>query len=298
MDTSAGESSREKLRRRGRPLVSAFTIWVVWAAATIILFRWSRELAPLLASLLLGGLTCLGLALLLLLFRREVWRQRRQDLIQSQRSAAHLKNLIWLSARISPRRPLPIQGAAWEARPEVLSVAWDLIREHRPRHALELGSGLSSVVMAYALESNGFGGLLALENHTDSARNTRRLLAEHRLEARAQVRDAPLQQVEHAGESWRWYALTPLSPDLMFDFLFVDGPSATLAPMIRFPALPLLHGCLADDAVILVDDTHREPEREIVERWLEDFPGLRLDDRFDNKDFAVLRFGGRGGSSK
>lgn len=293
LNTSAGETSREKWRRRSLPLLTALALWLCWAIASGILIQLAPESGMLLSLLFLGGVASFGSALVLLHLRREFWRQRQQDLTQFQRTTDHVKDLIWLSSRISPRRPLPLRGGGWEARPQVLSAAWELIRDQRPKRVLELGSGLSSVVMAYALETNGSGQLQALENGIGYAEKTRRLLAEHDMHQRVQVLEAPLQQVEHEGERLLWYSLANLRADTSVDFLFVDGPAGTLGPMIRYPALPLLRGNLTDDAVILLDDTHREQERQVVQRWLEAFPDLRMDDDFANTDFTVLRFAGR-----
>ncbi len=299
MDAAQGETSRQKLRRRGAPALAGLALWLCWTVVVLILFERWPEAAIRLSLLLFGALTCSGLVVLLLFLRREIWRQRRQDLalLQSYRALLQSHNdemqrLIWLSSRISPRLPLPTHNDM-EARPGILNAAWDLIRSESPKRVLELGSGLSSLVMGYALETNGGGKLLALENHVESAAATRLLLSEHRLNSYAQVLDAPLKPVELNGASYPWYTIPDLSSYTPIDLLFVDGPFGSLAPMIRFPALPLLRDYLADDAVILLDDTFREHESQILERWLAAFPDLVVDDRFKSKDFAVLRFSGR-----
>ena len=243
--------------------------------------------------MLLAGVTCLGFALMLLFLRRESWRHRQHDLARLQRNNDELQHLIWLSSRISPRRPLPLR-TGWEARPGALNAAWELIRSERPARVLELGSGLSSLVMAYALEANGAGQLQALEDHEESATATRLLLTEHQLQHCAQVLDAPLSPLELNGTRCRWYSLSQLSSDSPVDLLFVDGPAGDLAPMVRFPALPLLRDYLAEGAIILVDDTDREQERQMIERWLGDYPGLQLDHRFCGESHMALRLNANG----
>ena len=58
------------------------------------------------------------------------------------------------------------------------------------------------------------------------------------------------------------------------DLLVVDGPPGLLRPQARYPALPVLRERLSPGASILLDDTHRADEREIVRRWLDEVEGL------------------------
>lgn len=285
------EGAREKLRRRGGPALAAFSLWLGWCiVAAFMLDQWP-EGGMRIALFALGGLTCSGFVVLLLFLRREFWRQRRQDLELFERHRDEMQRQIWLSSRVSPRLPLP----PWkgnEARRDLLNAAWDIIRSERPKHVLELGSGLSTLVMAYALEANGAGKLQALENHAETAAETRRLISEHKLQSYALLLDAPLRQVDVGGELYNWYFLPDYRSLAPIDMLFVDGPAGALAPMSRFPALPILRNYLAHNAVILVDDTSREDEEAMLKCWLEAFPNLERDDQFESEEFAVLRMVG------
>ena len=291
MAAARSEGARDKLRRRGGPALAAFIVWLGWCiVAAFLLDRWP-EWGMRIALFALGGLTCSGFVVLLLYLRREFWRLRRQDLELFQRHRDEMQRQIWLSSRVSPRRPLP----PWkgnEARRDLLNAAWDIIRSERPKHVLELGSGLSTLVMAYALEANGAGKLQALENHAETAASTRRLISEHKLQPYALLLDAPLRHVDVGGERHNWYYLPDYRSLAPIDMLFVDGPEGALAPMSRFPALPILRDYLAQDAVILVDDTHREDENMMLNRWLEAFPNLERDIHFQSEEFAALRFVG------
>lgn len=172
---------------------------------------------------------------------------------------------------------------------ELLDRAWHCINEMRPTRVLELGSGLSTLVMAYALETNGQGEVFALEDNAAHANNTRRLLAEHGLSEYAQVLDAPLRSVDLCGERYNWYALDNLADDLHFELLFVDGPAGHVAPDMRYPALPVLRQRIASNAVILVDDTDRKHESAMVKRWLARYPEIMRDDASSGPGLTVLR---------
>ena len=56
--------------------------------------------------------------------------------------------------------------------------------------------------------------------------------------------------------------------------LIVDGPAESTEPVIRYPAVPMLHDRLSDDSVILLDDADGTEEERIVALWLEQFEDL------------------------
>jgi hypothetical protein len=58
------------------------------------------------------------------------------------------------------------------------------------------------------------------------------------------------------------------------DLLVVDGPPTPIAADIRYPSVPFFWDRLNAGACVLLDDTNREGERLIVERWRAEFPDL------------------------
>ena len=190
---------------------------------------------------------------------------------------------------VSPRRPLP----PWEsymANPELLRCLWRLIHEERPNHVVELGSGLSTVVMAYALEARGNGTLTSLDDHEGYAARTRPQLSEHNLDAFAKVILTRLVRLEIDCGVPFWYALPDLRAEPPIDLLFVDGPMWHFHPRIRYPAMPMLQEYLADNATVVVDDTGKIDNSDLVPAWLAEYPALRIDGEFQHPRFTVLRF--------
>ena len=175
------------------------------------------------------------------------------------------------------------------ASAELLECVWRLILEERPNRVLELGSGLSTLVMAYALEASGQGTLCSLEDHAGYAARTRRLLREHGLDAYAEVNETRFEPLSVVSDVPFWYAVPDLSTDASIDLLFVDGPSGHFHPRIRYPALPVLRDFLSDNAVVFVDDSHRWQESDMIHEWLAEYPELRIDGDFVNPYFTVLR---------
>lgn len=175
--------------------------------------------------------------------------------------------LFALYGQIDFNAPL-LDMRGWATSPDVLGVLLRWIQRERPAVILELGGGRSTLVSAYACQQNG-GHVYAIDHDADFAELAREEIAAHGLSDHATIIHAPLVEHRIDGEAWAWYDMAHL-PDLPpIDLLFVDGPAQHNHPqsMLRYPALPLLAGLLADVALIVVDDADREHERRVVARW-------------------------------
>lgn len=190
---------------------------------------------------------------------------------------------------VSHERLMPAADGRWALTARTLVWLLDQVAAGEVSSVLECGSGTSTVWFASAFEARGHGHVFALESDPAFAEQTRSHLATLGLSHRADVIDAPLIDVAvNAREPRPWYDLSGL-PDAAtdIDLLFVDGPVGTLAPEIRYPAFPLLAARLADHAVVVLDDTTRPDEANIVEAWLvEEHAGHRLE-RIGSADRAT-----------
>ncbi len=249
-----------RILRVARPALAVCALWLAWALAALALR--DRQDGLFIALLLLGLCVVSSAALAGLAWYVTTRRLRVRD-------ATELTHLIWLNQVMQPRRPLPPMGT-WTANPDLLVALWHIIREKRPARVLELGSGLSTLVMASALERNHESGeIVSLESHPHFSDLTRGQLAEHGLEGRARVLDAPLQKQRVADRQGLWYTLSSLEGLADVELLFVDGPGNRE----RVMALFLLHGSLAATADIVVDDIDRPETRRMLDTWLDAFPG-------------------------
>lgn len=174
--------------------------------------------------------------------------------------------LVSVYSMIRPRAPLPALRE-WAVSPDFAMVLVNEIRARRPGLVVELGSGASTVVTGYALESLGVGRLISLDHDPVYAQRTRELLVAHGLDSVAVVRLAPLVPVDVDGEAYTWYAPHGYAGLGPIDLLVVDGPPARLGRQARYPAFPVLTSLLSPDVVILMDDAIREDEATIVKRW-------------------------------
>ena len=130
---------------------------------------------------------------------------------------------------------------------------------------------MSTLVTALALQQNGSGSTVALENGSEFAGETRAHLKSHEVQSHANVVHAPLTRHESGGKEYAWYDISALKERGPIDLLIVDGPPALEDPHARFPALPLLWDQLSSNAVILMDDGNRQGEKQVVERWCTDY---------------------------
>jgi predicted O-methyltransferase YrrM len=200
-------------------------------------------------------------------------RRSTDELGKLQRDQTReVEALLQLFREVVPRAPMPSSGR-WALNPTDLLGILHLIERHRPRVVLELGSGTSSVWIAYALEKIG-GRLISIDHEHEFAERTRRLLTAHGLDAVAEVRDAPLRPVTVEGADFSWYDVDTLADVGDVDLMLVDGPPGGVGPLARYPALHLLGHKLASTAVVVLDDANRPDEQGVLARWSAEIAGV------------------------
>jgi predicted O-methyltransferase YrrM len=202
--------------------------------------------------------------------------QRRlgRDMAKIQREqTAETEALLQLFREFEPRAPMPSSGR-WAMDPTRLLEVLFLIGRKLPKVVLELGSGTSSIWIAYALEKDG-GRLISVDHKTEFADRTKSLLHLHDVSHLAEVRLAELRHLNIKGEEFPWYNVDAFRDINEIDLLLVDGPPGSLGEMARYPALHVLESQLASNAVVILDDADRPDEQGIVRRWITEVAGLR-----------------------
>jgi predicted O-methyltransferase YrrM len=143
------------------------------------------------------------------------------------------------------------------------------IQDRELRSAVELGSGMSTLVLAAALAPLG-GRITSLEHERLWAERVSGAIADAGLQGTARVIHAPLDDHPLAEAGALWYSAVGLHAlPRAIDLLLVDGPPANLPGMERgrYPALPVLRRRLIPGALVVLDDAGRPGERQILERW-------------------------------
>lgn len=213
---------------------------------------------------------------------RQTWRITN-DIVSEVDAALQLHRRLPLDG------PVPLlAGWALSAR-GVLNVV-DLVERDRTHLVVECGSGTSTVFIAAALDRLGSGGrVVALEHLPEYAERTKRLLEANGLSDHAEVRVAPLDEVDVDGEACTWYSTDAIEDLYAIDLLLVDGPPEAVGEQARYPALPILLPRLRPGATVILDDARRDDEHAVLERWSSQAP-LVPQVSF-SADVAILQLG-------
>jgi len=242
-----------------------------------------------------GGLA--GVAVLLLVYlahktRRvhqqgfEVLEQLRAIRLESDHLFSQLQSLGQLERLLAlPQGLPPLRG--WAGSPDFLLQLARHALSARPEVVVECSCGASTVVLARCLQMNGAGHVYSLEHDAFYADQTRRLLDERGLGDWATVLHAPLLPDPAWPSPWYDRAVFPAQMQSI-DLLVVDGPPNAVGPLARYPALSALASRLGERFHLFLDDADRPQEREVVERWQQELPGLSLQRPRAEKGLAVL----------
>ena len=200
--------------------------------------------------------------------KAQIWQSYRQTEAMLQ-----LLSLLKLNAPIPPTR-------SWVASPDLLLMIADLVRTHEPKLVVELGSGVSTLIIA----KSGGGKVISIDNSEEFAEGTRALLRAHEVR-NVEVRDAPL--TPHIA-GLDWYDTTLLQDLKEIDLLIVDGPPGSKNPQARRPAHMELINKLSPKAIIVIDDVNRDGERELAESFASSLPNHILTIYPHEKGTAII----------
>lgn len=173
---------------------------------------------------------------------------------------------------------------------DFIEVLLGTLQEYKPSLVVELGSGISTVILgSWAKRENREVLILSVEHQERYLKQTENWLRQRELQKWVQLMHCPLAPHFLKERSWQWYDIPFHTLPGTIDMLVVDGPPGSVQPEARYPALPLLAPYFADRAVVLMDDAYRADERRILARWREEFPHLACDMMSTRKGCALLR---------
>lgn len=224
--------------------------------------------APTVAALIVT----IGAAVAAILTLNRRWYRQIVARIDSQ--TTHLRSAIGHAATANG---LPVYWSEHAITPETLAVVQHLIASLKVRRVLELGSGVSTLLLANGFRRAGAGHVLSIDDDARWAEQSAETIKREKLDTFAEVRVAPLVPVTAGGRQSQWYDISGLDPAARFDLIIVDGPPAWRGDSLaRLPALYQLRRHLSDNGVLVLDDAARGGETEIAERWQRDFPDLHF----------------------
>jgi predicted O-methyltransferase YrrM len=184
---------------------------------------------------------------------------------------SQVEPMIALSKLLDTRRSLPPMKE-YAIAPDFALLLYELVTDLAPRTIVETGSGVSTLICAYALEKlGGEGRVLALDHDATFAEKTRALLARHGLSHRVTVVHAPLEEMAVGGGSFLWYRPEALATVEAIDLVVDDGPPKYVGSMARYASLHVLAPKMRPSAPFVLDCVGRE-EKEIIRRWCAELP--------------------------
>lgn len=190
-------------------------------------------------------------------------------------------------------------------RPAGLVAVCNDIVLHGRRRVVELGSGVSTVLLARLLTQRCAPGgfrMAAVEHDDGWAQWVTDQLDRESVGHDVVVIHAPLLPHGLAERGVSWYDEVAVAAGLdralqggLIDLLLVDGPPAyaTGYGLARYPALPVLQDRLAPGATVVLDDVERPGEQEVLRRW-ERETGLEFHRRAELAGVAVARISADG----
>jgi predicted O-methyltransferase YrrM len=139
-----------------------------------------------------------------------------------------------------------------------------LVKDHQPKLVVELGSGVSTLVVA----KSGAQKVISIDGSPEYAEQTRSLIKQHEVRG-VEVRLAPLTPYRGGAN---WYDTSKFEDIENIDLLIVDGPQGGDNSDARYPALEVLLNRLSERAIIVLDDVNRTGERKLAEDFAKALP--------------------------
>ncbi|MDR1554429.1 MAG: class I SAM-dependent methyltransferase [Campylobacteraceae bacterium] len=188
---------------------------------------------------------------------------------------AQNESLHWLIKRLNLRYSLP-PTRGWSMSPDILLRLHEYIMFAKPKKIVELGSGVSTIVICDALRQNGSGLLYSIDHLEQFGKQTLQNIKKESLEKFVDLRIAPLElwrskHLHSDKKSVFWYQKKCIGDIQDIDLLIVDGPPGHTCPFARYPAMPAFYGRLSLNAQIWMDDTNRDEEKEICKTWVDKY---------------------------
>ena len=253
----------------------------------------------LLTTILLGIVALLQLITILIVVfsvRKTAWAARFALAAKGESHKASVNTTRQLEYLAKLHRKMGLQWGdlqptrGWAASPDFLNLIFDTISRDKPHIVVELGSGVSTIVVASALKYNGHGRLLTVDHDEHFLQKTNSDIDRLNLGKFASSHFAPLVPCSIQGKVWQWYDLSENEIPDTIDILIVDGPPEPITGEEgRYPALEKLYGAVADGGSIILDDTNRAGEKRFIHRFCKRFPEIHAEYVNLEKGATILR---------
>jgi predicted O-methyltransferase YrrM len=190
--------------------------------------------------------------------------ERARSALRAARAGMAGVDLSWLGS-------LP-SGDAWTLAPDALRFLYRLVLTLAPRHVVELGSGLSTCVLARAAAEGNLPCAVSVVEHDPAFRQiTARKLERYGLTSAVRFHLAPLVARKCLDRTVPMYELGPggLASYLPADVVLIDGPPSVLGG--REGTLYQVMDFARPGTLVLLDDAGRAEEQSALARWRNHF---------------------------
>jgi hypothetical protein len=215
-----------------------------------------------------------------------------RDSLRSSLRRIQLRSALSSLERVLDRNALPdsqlmkqlVQSwgnEAWSASEPFLNA----ILQWLPRTQgaiVECGSGLSTLMLGVAA-SKSARIVCSLENDPDWEARVRAAIPE-RVRPSVRLLSTPIRSYG----DFDWYTTEGKAIPAQIGFVICDGPPGSTRGG-RYGLVPVLEKAFAPGCIVLLDDTQRDAEREVMELWCSKF-GAQIVDR--GETYCALRIGG------
>lgn len=205
-------------------------------------------------------------------------RQLRRHITDTVRdSTRQVEAIAKLMPRLREVNPLIPSTGGFALDAQALLHLIDVLERVRPSTIVEFGGGTSTIWIAYICKQYNTR-IISIDHLEEYLEQTRREVARHGFTDMVECRLAPLETLEVNGAEYSWYSVSALSDISGVDLLFIDGPPESTGANARRPAMHVMLEKLRPNAVVILDDTHRESEQETVREWVSTYPEFKVVD--------------------
>lgn len=210
---------------------------------------------------------------------KELKGQTSQIKIELSHLYSQFEALEQLLPLLKLTSPLP-SSRGWAASPDFLLSLFEISKKSKPRLVVELGSGVSTLVLA----KSGAKKIVSLDHSPEYGEQTRAMLKNHKVTG-VEIR---IDELEKYDGGFSWYSRASLKAISKIDLLVIDGPPSSTNPDARYPAFGFLLPLLSPKAIIILDDANRADERKLADDFVAALPTHRLRFLHHEKGTAII----------
>lgn len=163
----------------------------------------------------------------------------------------------------------------WSLSPSTIAHILNDIVINSRKNIVEFGSGTSTFYIAKIIQKLKLEAtFISVESDKDWIIKMKSLINKYSLNDYVNIIYAPLKEVPEEisfDDKGQWYDSEILKKQLNFeepvDLVVVDGPWGGLCRLSRYPAIPFLKKDLSKSFTVVLDDTFRDAEKQILRHW-------------------------------